>query len=274
METKAKRILVLFTIGIALSVSLGCVVTVPDVNLETVNTGEIQRESSTIELGDTEKVQVYIKIGAGELTVDKGTDELLEADFTYNVAEWRPEIEYQENEETGGRLTIRQPSTNKITTSATKYRYEWDLNFNEDIPLDMRIEYGAGEGDLELGDLNVEKLDMKLGAGTITVDLHNNTSLKQLELDIGAGEFTLDLRGDWENDVDVNIQGGLGKTVLRLPNDIGVRVDITKGIGNVTINGLHRLGSDYVNDAYETSDVTIEITIQAGVGSIELEVEE
>jgi hypothetical protein len=42
---------------------------------------------------------------------------------------------------------------------------------------------------------------------------------------MGAGEVTVDLTGDWQNDLDVNIEGGVGEITLRLPRGVGVRVE-------------------------------------------------
>lgn len=267
MNSKA-RTTVLSIVVIMMMVSLGC--TVNTIIIDTVEVGELLKESHTVELNDADDARVYIKMGAGELQIDSGAEELLEADFTYNVAEWKPEIEYKVTDGSG-RLTIRQPQTYKVSMHSDA-RYEWDLKFKDNVPLDIRIECGAGESDIELGSLNVTQLDMKLGAGDAKIDLDGNTSLTDLELDIGVGSITVELNGDWEHNVDVEIQGGIGQIKLRLPENIGVRVNITKGVGDVDASGLYRRGNSYVNRAYDNADVILEVNIQAGVGQIDLEV--
>jgi len=282
---KSKK-LIFLTVLTLMFIIMGC--SVSNLSIETANVGEVQNESRTIERedasdADVAEVRVDIKMGAGELNIDGGAASLLEADFTYNVAEWEPQIKYNVEDERG-RLTIRQPNTDQLSLRGD-IRYEWDLAFDEDIPLDIRIEYGAGSGDLNLGDLNVTQLDVKLGAGDMNVDLNGNASLTRLELDMGAGDLTVDLTGDWTEDVDVDLQGGLGKTTLLLPEDIGVRVNVTKAIGDVDASGLYDRGDYYANKAYGDGDSgagdggagdgpTIEISIQAGVGQIDLEIVE
>ena len=251
-------------------VILGC--SVSNLSIETANVGELQNESQIVELGRADKVRVDIKMGAGELKVDSGAESLLEADFTYNVEAWQPEVDYNV-EDSNGRLTIRQPNTSQLSIRGD-IRYEWDLAFNDDVPLDMRIEYGAGSGDIDVGELNVTQLDVKLGAGDMTLDLSGNESLSRLEFDMGAGDLTVDLNGRWTENVDVDIQGGVGQTTLLLPKDIGVRVNVTKAIGDVDASGLYNRGGYYVNEAYGEADVTVEISIQAGVGQINLEIVE
>jgi hypothetical protein len=66
--------------------------------------GELVTKSESVELGDAESVQVAVNMAAGVLAVSGGANELLEADFTYNVEELEPEVEYG-----GGALTVSTP---------------------------------------------------------------------------------------------------------------------------------------------------------------------
>jgi hypothetical protein len=273
MYKKPNQVARMALIAATLLITLGCSV-VTGLNFSTVETGEVQTKTETVELGDAEDVRVTIKMGAGELRIapsETGAEDLVEAAFTYNVAAWEPRVSYEVNDDRG-RLTIRQPNTDEFSIGGN-LRYEWDLRFRDDVPLTLRIECGAGDSELDLGALDIPRLDMKLGAGNANVDFSGNTTLERLEFDLGAGDLNLDLTGDWEHNVDVDIQGGIGKTTLRLPKDIGVRIDVTQGIGDIETLGLQKRGGDYVNAAYEDADEIIEITIQAGIGAIKMEVE-
>ena len=95
----------------------------------------------------------------------------------------------------------------------------------------------------------------------------------QFDFDLGAGSVTLDLTGEWQNDLDATVKGGLGDFNLRLPSDVGVRIDVETGIGDIDASDLTRDGNTYTNDAYGVSDVTLRIHIEGGVGQINLEVE-
>ena len=54
---------------------------------------------------------------------------------------------------------------------------------------------------------------------------------------------------------------------------IGVLVEVNEGIGKVNTTNLTKDGDTYTNDAYGESDVTLQISIEAGVGKINLDVE-
>ncbi len=87
---------------------------------------------------------------------------------------------------------------------------------------------------------------------------------------MGVGDLTVDLSSPSEQDLEVNIDGGIGSAKVYLPENIGVRVDVDKGIGSVHIRGLMKQGNVYTNEAYGNTEATIDISIDAGIGSIDL----
>ncbi len=56
--------------------------------------GPSGRKHEAIELDKSEEVQVDLRMGAGELRVRGGADNLMEGRFTYNRLRLRPEISY------------------------------------------------------------------------------------------------------------------------------------------------------------------------------------
>jgi hypothetical protein len=211
--------------------------------------GELRTESQSVELGDAQSVRVEINMGAGNLEVTGGADKLMEADFTYNVAELKPEVKY-----TDGTLVVQQPESEGLPDlrRITDFRNEWDLRLNGEVPMDLRVDVGAGGSDLQLAGLSLTRLDITLGAGGSTIDLS----------------------GDWARDLNVTIDAGAGDITVRLPRDVGVRVKVDAGVGTIESPGLTKDGNVYANAAYGVSDVTLQIELQAGVGQINLGVEE
>lgn len=262
-----KKLPSIIIIGILL-LSLGC--SFSGVSIKRTDVGEMQFDHQVVELGDADEVRVNLTLGAGELKVDNRADSLMEADFTYNIESWLPEVNYSV-EDNKGRLTVRQPQTGEINFDGN-IKNEWDLRFSSGVPIDMRIDCGAGDHDLDLAEIMLTGLDVKIGAGNVKINLTENPDLDKMDFDIGAGNVEIDLDGVWEQDVDVAIQGGVGRISLRLPKDVGVSVDVSKGIGNVDSSGLSKQGNTYTNAAYDESDTTLNIDIQAGVGQIELTV--
>jgi hypothetical protein len=208
--------------------------------------GQLKTESKRIDLEGATSASVEIHMGLGELKIDDGAAGLMDAAFTYNIAEWQPQVAYTVDGGVG-KLVIRQPQWRDNVTE-DEIRYEWTLYFNEDIPLNLDINMGACESDLHLGGLSVKGLDIQTG----------------------AGEATVDLVGNWTDDVDVLVRGDLGKITLYLPQHVGVRVEVQGGFGAIRADDFARDGEAYVNAAYGESEATLEITIEAGLGEIEL----
>ena len=232
-----------------------------------VRVGPLQEESQTVEWDGEEPVRVEFDMGAGQLDVAGGAEGLLDADFAYNIAAYKPEVSYSD-----GRLVVRQPDAEGGASllDFDDYRYEWYLRLAEDVPMVMTVDLGAGQAQLNLGSLSLTSLDANTGAGEVTIDLAGAASLSDLEIKIGAGDMTLDLRGDHSVDLDVRINGGVGRATIKLPRDVGVRVEIDGGLGAVNAAGLTKDGNTYTNDAYGQSDVTVRIDVNAGVGEINL----
>jgi len=207
--------------------------------------GEMVEDSKTVELGRAKTAEVKLDIGVGELRIQGGAKELMEAYFSYNIEHWKPEVDYRIVRDAGV-LTVRQGESRGMTLG--RKRNIWDISLNDDVPLDLNIDFGVGEGKLDLTGLK----------------------LKSLDIDMGIGELVLDLSGERENSFDVILDGGIGSATIYLPEHIGVRARIDGGIGSVDASGFKKRGDIYTNDAFGKTDVSIDIDVDAGIGSIEL----
>lgn len=230
---------------------------------------KLQTESKSIVLRRAKYVRAEIIMDAGTLKVAGGAEELLDAKFRYNVASWKPKIEYEINRGQG-ELRVEQRRGMR-GAPVGRVRNEWNLRLNDDVPMYLNVELGAGKSDLKLGSMSLRKLNVVSGAGNVKLDMRGSPSLTSLYLDMGAGEVTVDLTGNWRRNLDVNIKGGVGKTTLRLPKDVGVHVDAKEGIGKIKARGLRRHGNIYTNNAYGKSELTLRIDVKGGVGEINLE---
>lgn len=209
--------------------------------------GPMQTDSQSVKLGDAKSVDVKLRMGAGEMKVGGSAPNLLDADFSYNVSAWKPEVEYRV---TGnhGTLTVEQP--HGTGSGGHHTRYNWDLHLSDKVPLNLSVEQGAGRTELNLSTL----------------------SLRDLEVQIGAGETIVDLTGDYKNNVVARIHGGVGKATVKLPREVGVHVVARGGIGAINAHDLIKEGDAYVNDLYGKSSVTVRVEVEGGVGEINLEI--
>jgi len=213
--------------------------------------GSLQTDTKTVALGGAQSARVNISMSAGELKITGGSqpkDQLMDATFTYNVSHWKPDVEYNVSGD-AGTLVIEQPHAGRTIGNT---RNEWEIHLNDKVPSQMDVSLGAGKASLVLGGM----------------------VLSSLQLSMGAGETTLDLTGNWKNNLSAHVQGGVGKAVVRLPRDVGVHVIAHGGLGAINANGFTKQGDAYVNEAYGKSPITLDITVEGGVGEIDLEMGE
>jgi hypothetical protein len=206
--------------------------------------GPEEHESRSVDLDKAERVRAVIKMAFGELNVRGGSDKLLDADFTYTGAALKPDVQYRAVGGVGD-LTVE---TRSGSPTGGSLKNRWDLRLNGQVPVDLRVEFGAGEADMNLGTLTMRSAEVMMGAGTLR----------------------LDLRGKPTNDYSVHVRGGAGEATVYLPRDVGVSAKASGGLGEVSVRGLHKSGESYVNDAWDRADVRIRLDIQGGVGSIKL----
>jgi hypothetical protein len=208
--------------------------------------GPAIRETKTVGLDGATRAEVRLQMGAGELRLNSADQSaLLEASFEFNRERLRPEVTYRVIGDKGV-LDVRHGRSRGIHIGNTRNR--WDLVLGRAVPLDLDIDLGAGHSELDLRDLKLERV----------------------EIDMGVGEVNLDLRGPHAKGFSVKIDGGVGSAKLRLPAEVGVRVKVDGGLGSVNPHGLVKRNGAYVNDAYGTSPVTIDVDINAGIGSLDL----
>jgi N-terminal domain of toast_rack, DUF2154 len=240
-----KRLAVLFALLITAAVLAGACGTQPG---GTQQVGKLQRESKSVDPKGAQSARAQFKIGAGELNLAGGADQLMEANFSYNVSGWKPKVTYDVSGDTG-ELMVKQGSAEGGDLSGDA-RNEWDIRLNDELPTDLVVQMGAGESDLDLDSL----------------------ALKGLDLQMGAGKTTVDLTGDYTQGFDATIEGGVGQATVLLPSGVGVKAKAEGGLGGINAKGLKKVGDAYVNEAYGESDVNLSVDVKGGVGEINLEV--
>jgi len=204
--------------------------------------GPPRTESRSVELDKSELVHVRLRMGAGEMRVNGGATNLMDAEFHYSRPSLKPEVRYDPSSFRGN-LTVEEPRHAHYGGD-----YRWDLRFNNDKPMDLDVEFGAGEGRLDLGSL----------------------ALRDVEVHMGVGRLQMDLRGTPKSDYTVNVHGGVGEATIYLPSGVGVVADAKGGIGGINASHLENRDGRYVNTEYGHSKVTVRLNVHGGIGAINL----
>ncbi|HKV63010.1 MAG TPA: toast rack family protein [Candidatus Acidoferrum sp.] len=206
-----------------------------------------RHSTKIVEPQRAKSAQARLEMGAGHLTINGGAMNLLDADFNYSDSFDEPRVDYSVSNGIG-ELKISQDSHGP---HFGRSQNDWNLHFSKDIPLELKVDMGAGQGDLHFHDVPLTRLD----------------------LNIGAGQMDVDFTGDRKTDLTADIEGGVGQANIRLPKNVGVIAHASGGIGSIDVHGLKHDGDSYTNDAYGKSPATIHLKVEGGIGQITLNVE-
>ena len=207
-------------------------------------TGPLKSDTISLDLNNAQRATVELDMPAGELKVRGGATKLLQGHVEYNVPEWRPEVVDNNNGQTAN-VVIRQPEHGH---GGGNKRNRWDIEINDQVMLDLNLNCGAGRARLELGDL----------------DLNN------VNVHMGAGQIEMDLEGHPARSYSVNVAGGLGQAVIRLPRGVGVRAQAHGGLGSIEVHGLTKHEGYYSNDLYGNAKVNVLLQVEGGIGEIRI----
>jgi hypothetical protein len=207
--------------------------------------GPLQYDSKTIDAEGAESAHVELHMGAGDLRITDGAQQLARADFSFNVPAWKPEVTYTKSG-TRGTLRINQPKSGDAHIGNTKY--QWEVQLSNKIPMDLEVHFGAGQARLDIGSLQ----------------------LRGVNLHMGVGKIDMDLRGKPSHSYRAVINGGVGEATVRLSADAGIYAEAHGGIGSISVQGLRKVGDHWESESYERSANQIHVEAHGGIGSIKI----
>lgn len=226
--------------------------------------------SQSLDFKNVKTLIVDIQINAGTLKLTAQNTSKADTRFTYTKDAWKPQVKY--NGEPGqGQLSIIQPKEEN-TNMNDKDRNEWNIILPQGVATSLKLRMGAGESNIDLHGAKLNRVVIDAGAGEFNVNLAG-TSVSDLSVNAGVGEVNLDLSGKRTNNLKASINGGIGSLNLVLPHQTGVRVKVN-GLGGLDNNGFKKQGGYYVNEAYGKTTHSMEITINGGLGNVELALED
>ncbi|MFQ5703529.1 MAG: toast rack family protein [Gemmatimonadales bacterium] len=245
--------------------------------------------------GDGESLRVNVEFAAGVLRLMPGDSRTLyRGEIYYNEEKYRPVTRYRSRQHS---LTFGLKSrSGDIRVRKIKSEQRLDLALAPQVPTRLTINIGAAEAHVELGDLSITDATIKSGAAKTTVgfDRPNRTECSRLEISAGAAEFraahlgnarckhvmfdggvgdvTLDFTGvDLPRNMEAQVKLGLGQLTLRLPENLGVSIEMNRFLASFDDSGFDKRGSDYVSHNYDAALSKLHISIKAVLGDIDVE---
>ncbi len=204
-----------------------------------------------------------VKINAADFTIKQGESFSVESNLKHlTVEDKNGVLTIKETEKlsgstyTGAVLTLYIPADTifekaNITTGAGR------LTVDRLAADTMSFELGAGEVTIDTL-IATSNVDIDGGAGKITV---SGGALHNLDLDMGVGQLNLTSALTGESDFDLGV-GDSNITVIGKRDDY--KLDIEKGIGNITIDGTSISNTKGFGSGNNSIDVS------GGIGAIDL----
>lgn len=241
-----------------------------------------------------EALRVKVEYGAGVLTVRRGkAGELYNALFHFDEDWAVPTTEYA-----NGRLAVGLEASGSRNSDFDGWSDEasLELALAPGVPMDLDLNFGAGQAELDLTGLAVRKLTVSTGASEsrIRVDEANRERMESAAINVGAadlrvhgvgnlnaeqvtvqsglGSVTLRLDGEWPRDGHLVVEMGLGALTLQVPRSLGVSLKRPGSLlASIETDGLEKRGKVYRSANWESAERKIEIEITAVLGSVDLE---
>lgn len=210
-----------------------------------VNAGNLPSETIRQNLEDAEKAVVTISPGVSRLTVGGflATGQLIQGEIR-PLRNEQIERDFKVEGATAY-YTLQSKSTGLPFSGFSGRGGQWDLQLNQQTPLDLRISTGVGSAELDLESLTLTALDVDTGVGETTI--------------------TLPAKGAFE----ATINGGVGQITVLAPDTLALRIRAEAGLGSVDVEGDYAHTEDlYLSPGYDQAKDKVELTVEGGVGSI------
>ena len=237
---------------------------------------------------DSLPLRVRVTYGAGELGLRRASSSLLyEMRVRYNAERAEPVHAFDSAARTL-RLGVQRASSRGEGDRDQAGTLQ--LALSNRVPLDLTLDLGAVEADLDLGGLRLSRLKVESGASDarIRFDTSNEVPMETLDLDVGVaslraanlananarevrvnarvGAVDLDFGGEWTQDVELRVEVALGGVTLRVPPDVGVKVDMQKFLTSFANAGLVKRGNAWYSSNWDTATHKLSVSAETAVG--------
>jgi hypothetical protein len=269
--------------------SLACSfsVNLPDVKTATGPTETLTVNEPAPNAGQT--TRVTLQMGAGKFTLSGGASaNLVEGAIKYNIPDWKPVVSHS-----NGEVTVKQETSGRINFPDNNLVNDWNLKLSNSQVIDLTLQAGAYQGDIDLSGVHLanlaitdgasqtdvhfntlnptrmQELSYKTGASQVKLYGLANANFSDMTFESGAGDYSLDFGGTLQQDATVTIKSGVSQVTLIVPSGMQVRVNNQAGVGSVDTAGSWTTnGNTYTTQG---EGPTLTVNVNMGVGSLKLE---
>lgn len=248
------------------------------------------------QLRDTLPQRISVQYAAGKLDVRGTAEPLLYAmHLRYDEARATP-VHRHDADQHSTVLGVESLGHGLRTSSGTDRDEigELKLLLPSRVPLELDLELGGTQSALELGGLSLQSLRLECGAtdASLAFSTPNRVRMRDLEIDVGAADFTavnlgnanadqirlrggvgvvdLDFGGTWTQDMTVSTRLAVGKLMLRIPTDVGVRLEVQRVAAGFEHEGFSRRDDGWYSENYDRAPRKLRLRAETYFGKIEI----
>jgi hypothetical protein len=247
-----------------------------------------------------EFLDVKVTYAVGKFELRRGPDRLLyRLDSRYDEEVFILRSNYLESESRGN-LRIEIDDLGDVDFKDLKdYDYKsgnLTLDLSGAIPLALDLEMGAVEAELDLGGLQLQRISLqtgasdtrvsfgepnraaaefctfKAGAASFRVEDLGNSGCRRISVSGGVGTLILDFSGEWDYDATGDINVGLGTVEIRVPAELGVRIEKSTFLMSFDAPGFVKQdGGVWLSRNWDTAEDCLTLSVSGVLGSVKIE---
>jgi hypothetical protein len=212
------------------------------------NTTAVNKTVSVDKRAETQKGDLKISLGGTNIKMDSNTSKMLEAEIQ------DPSVDYtQSSNNDSAYISFKKRTYQLFNYNKGSLNYNNSFHLNNQSEWNIDVDTGAVNGDLDLSDLDVEKLTLDTGAANFKVKLGEKALNPKIKVDAGASKID-----------------------FYVPNGAGVRVKMDGALNATNFNDSsiwEKKDGVYYSKGYEQASVKIEMDIDMGVGKLAVDFE-
>lgn len=215
------------------------------------NSTSVETRSDTFVEGispNTTAATLNLSGGAARFVIGESAaaSDLIKADTKMTQGSYSMSIE--RNETTGTPVIDLKPTEGNIKLRDGNLDNRVDVRLNEKPVWTINVGMGAGQGDIDLSKLDVQKLEVKVGAADLDLKLGNRASQSA-----------------------VNISSGVASITVRIPNEVGCRISKEGALNLSQIDGFTKINEDlYESPNYATATKKITLNYEGGMSKFKV----
>jgi len=135
------------------------------------------------------------------------------------------------------------------------------------------LECGATDANIVFSQLNrvqMGDLTIDVGAADLIAERLANANAEQVRVHGGVGVVDLEFGGSWTRDLAVDARLAIGNLILRVPSDVGIRIDVDRVLAGFDHDGMVKRDGAWYSENYGTAPHKLTVHAQTFFGQIEL----